>query len=68
MNETKGNLIFPKQLSNETLGTEISRIINICHEDRYTLSFDHFPSDNKISEQSKEIKIAKMYAKTLKLN
>jgi hypothetical protein len=67
INEIEENLIFPKQLSNETLGTEISRIINICHEDRYTQSFDHFPSDNKISEQSKEIKIAKMYAKTLKL-
>jgi len=67
INENEENLIFPKQLSNETLGTEISRIINICHEDRYTQSFDHYPSDSQISEQSKKIKIAKMYAKKLKL-
>ena len=67
INENEENLIFPKQLSNETLGTEISRIINICHEDRYTHSIEHYPSYSKISEQSKEIKIAKMYAKNLKL-
>ena len=53
-----------KQLSNETLETEISRIIKIVQDEKYTHSF---PSDSKISILSKEIKIAKMYAKKLKL-
>ena len=56
-----------KQLSKETLETEISRIIRICHDEKYTNSFEHFPSDSKISRYSKEIKIAKIYAKKLKL-
>ena len=53
-----------KQLSNETLETEISLIIKIVQDEKYTHSF---PSDSKISILSKEIKIAKMYAKKLKL-
>ena len=61
------NFLISKQLSKETLETEISRIIKICHDEKYTNSFDHFPSDSKISELSKEIKIAKMYAKKLKI-
>ena len=66
INDIDENIKLTKQLSNETLETEISRIIKICHDDRYTNSFEHFPSDSKISELSKEIKIAKMYAKKLK--
>ena len=61
------NIIISKQLSKETLETEISRIIKICYDEKYTNSIDHFPSDSKISELSKEIKIAKMYAKKLKI-
>ena len=61
------NLLITKQLSKETLETEISRIIKICYDEKYTNSFEHFPSDNKISELSKEISIAKMYAKKLKI-
>ena len=60
------NLKISNQLINETLETEISRIIKVCHDDRYSNSFEHFPSDSKKSELSKEIKIAKMYAKKLK--
>ena len=56
-----------KQLSNITLETEISRIIQLCHEERYINSFEHYPSDTKISNDSKEIKRAKIYAKKLKL-
>lgn len=66
VNDIDDNLKISKQLSNETLETEISRIIKICHDDRYTNSFDHFPSDSKISQLSREIKIAKMNAKKLK--
>ena len=51
INDIDENVKITKQLSNETLETEISRIIKICHDERYTHSFDHFPSDSKISEQ-----------------
>ena len=66
INDIEDNNKISKQLSNETLETELSRIIKICHDDKYTNSFEHFPSDSKISILSKEIKIAKMYAKKLK--
>ena len=66
INDIDDNIKITKQLSNETLETEISRIIKICHDERYTHSFDHFPSDSKISELSKEIKMAKVYAIKLK--
>ena len=56
-----------KQLSNVTLETEISRIIQLCHEERYLHSFEHYPSDAKKLNESKEIKKAKIYAKKLKL-
>ena len=65
-NDINKNLKISNQLINETLETEISRIIKVCHDDRYSNSFEHFPSDSKKSELSKEIKIAKMYAKKLK--
>ena len=65
-NDIDNNIKISNQLSNETLETEISRIIQVCHDDKYTNSFEHFPSDSKISELSKEIKIAKIYAKKLK--
>ena len=61
------DLKISKQLSNVTLETEISRIIQLCHEERYINSFGHYPSDTKISDESKEIKRAKIYAKKLKL-
>lgn len=61
------DLKISKQLSNVTLETEISRIIQLCHEERYINSFEHYPSDTKISNDSKEIKRAKIYAKKLKL-
>ena len=66
VNDDEENSKITKKYSNETLETEISRIIKICHDERYTNSFDHYPSDSKISGLSKEIKIAKMYAKKLK--
>ena len=61
------DLKISKQLSNVTLETEISRIIHLCHVERYINSFEHYPSDTKISNDSKEIKRAKIYAKKLKL-
>lgn len=61
------DLKVSKQLSNVTLETEISRIIQLCHEERYINSFEHYPSDTKKSKESKEIKRAKIYAKKLKL-
>ena len=66
VNNLSDELILTKQLSNETLETEISKIIRLCHDYKYTNSFDKFPSDSKISMLSKEIKIAKIYAKKLK--
>ncbi len=56
-----------KQLSKETLETDISRIIQVCHEAKYQNSVEHYPSDSRISIISKEIKKAKIYAKKLKV-
>lgn len=66
INEKEENHILTRQLSNETLETEISRIIKQCHDYKYENSFEHFPSDSKITEISREINCAKMYAKKLK--
>ena len=38
-----------KQLSKETLETDISRIIQVCHEAKYQNSMEHYPSDSRIS-------------------
>ena len=66
INDIEDDLGLSKQYSNESLETQVSRIIKICHDDRYSISFEHYLSDSKISKQSKEIKIAKIYAKKLK--
>ena len=56
-----------KQLSKETIETDISRIIQACHDAKYANSSERFPSDTRISLISKETKLAKMYARKLKL-
>ena len=54
-----------RQLSIETLATEISRIIEIVHHDKNINSFGLSHSDSKIEDNS-DIKKAKIYAKKLK--
>ena len=60
-------LKFIKQISKETIETDISRIIKACHDAKYANSSERFPSENRISMISKEIKKAKSYARKLKL-
>ena len=62
--EEKNGLI--QRLSKESLEPEISRIIKLCHDERNN-SYGLFHSDSHISQISKEIHIAKMYAKKLKI-
>ena len=59
---SKGN---SRQLSIETLATEISRIIKIVHNEKNINSFGLSQSNRKIEENS-DIKKAKIYAKKLK--
>ena len=61
------NFFLIKRYSNITLETELSRIIKCCHEEDYQSSQEHCISDSKRSEINKELKIAKMYAKSLNL-
>ena len=59
---TKGST---RQLSTETLATEISRIIEVVHNEKNINSFGLIHTNSKIEENS-EIKKAKIYAKKLK--
>ena len=53
-----------KQLSTETIATEISRIIKICHNDK-SINSSNLSRSNSILEETEDIKQAKLYAKKL---
>ena len=53
-----------KQLSSETIATEISRIIKICHNDK-SINSSILSRSNSILEETEDIKKAKLYAKKL---
>ena len=56
---------FSKQLSTDTIATDISRIIRICHYDK-SLNSPTLSRSNSFFEETEEIKKAKKYAKKLK--
>ena len=64
-NESEKYIVCSKQLSTETLATEISRIIKVCHNDKNVSSFELSRGDSKI-EETEEIIKARKYAKKLK--
>ena len=64
-NEIGINKGSTRQLSTETLATEISRIIEVVHNEKNINSFGLIHTNSKIEENS-EIKKAKIYAKKLK--
>ena len=64
-NESEKYKQCSKQLSTETLATEISRIIKVCHNEKNVNSFELSRSDSKI-EETEDIKKARKYAKKLK--
>ena len=64
-NESEKYKQCSKQLSTETLATEISRIIKACHNEKNINSFELSRSDSKI-EETEDIKKARKYAKKLK--
>ena len=61
----KKELNLSKQLSSETIATEISRIIRICYNDKSINSSGISRSNSRIDEND-EIKKAKQFAKKLK--
>ena len=55
-----------KQLSSETVETDISRIIKICHNDKsISVNSSTLSRSNSIFEENEDIKKAKRYAKKL---
>ena len=64
-NESEKCLVCSKQLSTETVATDISRIIKVCHNEKNVNSFELSRCDSKI-EETEEIKKARKYAKKLK--
>ena len=64
-NESEKRIVCSKQLSTETVATDISRIIKVCHNDKNVNSFELSRCDSKI-EETEEIKKARKYAKKLK--
>ena len=65
INENKKEITLSKQLSSETIATEISRIIKICYYEKSIISSGISRSNSKI-EENDEIKKAKQFAKKLK--
>ena len=64
-NKIELEMFKSRQLSTETIATEISRIIKICHNDKSLNSFG-ISRSNSIIEETEDIKKAKKYAKKLK--